>query len=330
MDTIKNVDVSETESTDDAFNVSNKPVIERNKKSSGTVKGKQPKNGSAESCVIPVDDAELVEQLDDCQNKAKKSKHFLVQTNDALYQALAKSYVWWRACNLVDKRFKRYLKRDNIKATTGPREFSPLIRLTFGLNGNGKSNAEKRLETKTINRFATAMDSIHRHFETQEVTFAEEADITAHIRQEGGVEALIQKALRRKSGKAETRYNRRKVNLQAGTQAMKRAYPLAIIPKHSHDLERDNDEERDFVMLLGEVDYSGDVKVLTCLRHKSMVQSALTSIGSDHFEKKGEAKAESAEANQKSNSQNLQDELVADALKKTPKAKTEIAAEVPA
>ena len=106
--------------------------------------------------------------------------------------------------------------------------------------------------------------------------------------------------------------------------------PLAIIPKHSHDLERDNEEERDFVMLLGEIDYSGDVKVLTCLRQKSMVQSALTSIGSDHFEKKSEAKAKSEKAQQKTNFQNLQDELVADALKKTPKAKTETAAEVPA
>ena len=328
MDAIKNVDVSETESTDDAVNVSNKLAPSRRKKANGTTARKQPKNGSAADRVIPFDEAELDQQLDDCKEVAIRSKLFLARTNDALYQAIAKSYVWWRICTQVDKRFDRFLKRNNVKFRTDAGEFTSLIRLTFDLNG--KSDADKRLQTKTVNRFATAMDSIHRHFETQDLTFGDEADIVAHIRQEGGVEALIQKALSRKSGNTESRSNRRKVNLLAGTQVMKRAHPLAIIPKHSHDLERDNDEERDFVMLLGEVDHSGDVRVLTCLRHKSMVQGLLTSIGSDHFEKKSEAKAESEEANQKSNSQNLQDELVADALKKTLKAKTETAAEVPA
>jgi hypothetical protein len=323
MNTIKNVDVSETESTDDAVNVSDKREAEHNKKTSGTKTPKPPKGGSAESLFHRADDAELGQQLEDCKSLAADYQNLTGRTDRALHEALARSYVWWRACTEGESRFPDYLTNANINHRTGTREFSDLIRLTFSLSGDGKSKAEKRWETKTVNRFATAMDSIHRHFETQEVTFGEEVNITAHISQEGGVEALIQKALGRKSGKAKTRYNRRKVNLQAGTQVMKRAYPLAIIPKHSHDLERDNEEDRDFVMLLGEVDHSGDVKVLTCLRHKSMVQSALTSIGSDHFEKKSEAKAESAEANQKSNFQNMQDELVADALKKTPKAKTE-------
>ncbi len=190
MDTIKYVDVSETESTDDAIDVSNKPEAEHDEETNNTTTPKPPNNGSAADRVIPFDEAELDQKLDDCKEVAIRSKLFLARTNDALYRAFAKSYVWWRICTQVDKRFKRYLKRDNIKATTGPREFSPLIRLTFGLNGNGKSNAEKRLETKTINRFATAMDSIHRHFGTQEVTFGEEGDITAHIRQKYRLSAI--------------------------------------------------------------------------------------------------------------------------------------------
>ena len=329
MDTIKNVDVSETESTDDAINVSNKPVTERNKKTSSTTTPKPPKGGSAESQSHRADDAELVQQLEDCKDKAKESKLFLVQTNDALYQALAKSYVWWRACTEVDKRYDRYLDHAKIKVREGTRKFSSLIRLTFSLNGKGKTDAEKRWETRTVNRFATAMDSIHQHFETEKLTFDDVADVAAHIRQDG-VEALIKKALDRKSGSSESRSIRRRENLQAGTKSMKRANPLASIPKHSHDLERDNEEDRDFIILLGEIDHSGDVKVLSCQRHKSMVQSLLTSIGSDHLTKKNEVKAESEEANQKSNSQNLQDELIADAQKKTPEAKTETAAEVPA
>lgn len=285
MSNFDNVHDLEIDNASDATNTTPKAATKRGKKAGGTTARKQPKNGSAESRVIPVDDAELDQQLDDCKEVAISSKLFLARTNDALYRAFAKSYVWWRICTQVDKRVDRYLKRYKIKARTDAREFTSLIRLTYDFNGNGMGNAEKRLETKTVNRFATAMDSIHWYFKGTTLTFNDEAEIVAYIRQEGGVETLIQKALGRKSGSSESRSIRRTENLQAGTKSMKRANPLAIIPKHSHDLERDNEEDRDFIILLGEIDHSGDVKVLSCLRHKSMVRSLLTSIGSDHFQK---------------------------------------------
>ena len=155
MNTIKNVDVSETETTDDAINVSKKLTPSRRKKTGGTATGKQPKNGSAEGQFHRADDAELDQQLSDCKTLAAAYQGLTGRTDRALYDALAKSYVWWRACTEGESRFPVYLANANIDLRDGTREFSDLIRLTFSLSGDGKSKAEKRLETRAVNRHAT-------------------------------------------------------------------------------------------------------------------------------------------------------------------------------
>jgi hypothetical protein len=65
----------------------------------------------------------------------------------------------------------------------------------FDINANTKTKRQKLLGSKATNRLATAMDSIHRNFKGQKLEFGSESDIVAHIRKEGGVEALIQQQL---------------------------------------------------------------------------------------------------------------------------------------
>ena len=98
MTDMKNVEINETEATDEVMTVSSKPATERNKKTSGTTTPKPPKGGSAESQFHRADDAELVQQLEDCKNSAAAYQSLTGRTDRALYEALAKSYVWWRAC----------------------------------------------------------------------------------------------------------------------------------------------------------------------------------------------------------------------------------------
>ena len=92
----------ETDSASAVTNTAPKSAIKRGKKASGTTASKRPNKGAAGTTVCPVDRAELDQQLEHCKSKAVESYQFLDRTNDALYMALAKSYVWWRACDQVD------------------------------------------------------------------------------------------------------------------------------------------------------------------------------------------------------------------------------------
>ena len=92
----------ETDSASAATNTAPKSATKRRKKTGGTTARKQPNREFAGNRVFPVDRAKLDQQLEDCKSKAVESYQFLDRTNDALYMALAKSYVWWRACDQVD------------------------------------------------------------------------------------------------------------------------------------------------------------------------------------------------------------------------------------
>ncbi len=116
MDTLKNVNIPQTKPADDVMTVSSKPETEHDEETNGTTTPKPPKNGAAERQVQIADYAELEQQLSDCKNSAVAYQNMASRTDSALHDALAKSYIWWRACTQVDKRVEGYLGDAEIKA----------------------------------------------------------------------------------------------------------------------------------------------------------------------------------------------------------------------
>lgn len=138
-------------------------------------------------------------RLEVCQASAADFLDLQQRSNKALWEALAKAYVFWLELggNHDGNAYCSMLDTNDIIRKDIKRKFSMLVKLVFGLDTSKGDAKQKGRTSKQVNRLATALDKIHSKFVNSDWEFddgdaiqAYDAEVAQFIEVSGGVEEL--------------------------------------------------------------------------------------------------------------------------------------------